>query len=94
MADNSKQLVVKVGKEFTIRLESNPTTGYRWHPLFDSSLKLISNDFIPSSKMIGGSGKECFVFKAVTACKTSIKMVYKRSEKETMKEIEFSIIVS
>ena len=96
MTAKSKDFVVKVGEEFTIKLDSNPTTGYRWQPLFDDGvLRLVSNDFIPTSKMLGSPGMEYFNFKARKADTTLIKMIYKRSwEKETIKEIEFSVIIT
>ena len=47
MADNLNELSVQLGQEFTIKLESNPTTGYTWQPVFDEhAIKLISSDFI------------------------------------------------
>ena len=96
MTDKSKDFVIKVGEEFTIKLDSNPTTGYRWQPSFDDSiLTLISTEFIPTSKMLGSHGMEYFNFKARKVDTTLVKMIYTRSwEKETIKEIEFPVTIT
>jgi inhibitor of cysteine peptidase len=96
LTDNSDSFEVKIGEEFTIKLESNPTTGYKWQPIFDDSvLTLISTDFISISNRPGASGMQRFNFKALKANRTSIKMVYKRGwEKEHIKEKEFSVNVA
>lgn len=93
MTDNSDNLEVKVGEEFTIKLESNPTTGYKWQPLFDNSiLTFISSNFIPATKMFGAAGMQRFNFKATKAGRTSIELFYKRPwEKGHVKEKQFSV---
>jgi len=97
MDDYSSQRELNVGEEFTIHLESNPTTGYRWHPVYDGTLlKLISNDFtLPPSRLIGEGGTEHFNFRAIKLGRTTIKMLYNRRwEKENLKEKEFSIRIT
>jgi predicted secreted protein len=50
--DNLNELSPVV-KEFTIKLESNPTTGYTWQPVFDEhAIKLISSGFSPINKQM------------------------------------------
>ena len=86
----------KVGEEFTIKLKSNPTTGYHWHPVFDEALlELISNDFTRETKLIGASGVHRFDFKAIKPGRTTIKMLCKRRwEEKIQKEKEFSISIT
>lgn len=93
---DSAEHAVKMGEEFTIKLESNPTTGYTWRSVFDEALlELISHDFIPSTKHIGASGEDRFDFRAIKPGITTIKMVYKRRwEKKIQKEKEFFISIS
>jgi predicted secreted protein len=89
-----ENITVNKSKEFTISLESNPTTGYQWIPIFNSSIiNLISHNFQPSTtKLIGSSVKEIFKFKAINYGTQSLKMIYKRSwEKEPSKERLFVI---
>jgi inhibitor of cysteine peptidase len=88
---------VRRGEKFTIELQSNPSTGYRWYLLFfdKSILKLISSEFARKpTNNIGTVGTQQFNFEATKEGTTSIKLIYKRSwEKETMKSNEFFVNV-
>lgn len=90
-------LSVRCGDEFKIELESNPSTGYRWHLIFFNKkiLKFISSEFVPkTASQIGGGGIERFNFKAIKEGTTSIKLVYKRAwEREATKSDEFFVNV-
>ncbi len=89
-----ENITVNKSKEFTISLESNPTTGYQWIPIFNTSIiNLISHNFQPSTtKLIGSPGTEIFKFKAINYGTESLKMIYKRSwEKGPTKERLFVI---
>jgi predicted secreted protein len=97
--ENKKQdenITVKKGQEFTITLESNPTTGYQWIPTFNTSIiNLVSHNFQPSTKLMGSPGTEIFIFKATNQGTEPLKMIYKRSwEKEFVKEKVFMINVT
>jgi predicted secreted protein len=97
--ENKKQnenITVKKGQEFTIILESNPTTGYQWIPTFNTSMiNLVSHNFQPSTiKLMGSPGTDIFKFKATNQGTESLKMIYKRSwEKDFVKEKVFVIKV-
>jgi inhibitor of cysteine peptidase len=84
MADQEENITINKGQKFTIILESNPTSGFRWLPTYDRSIiNIISLDFQPStSTRIGSTGKDIFTFKAITSGTTLLKMVYKRSWEE------------
>jgi inhibitor of cysteine peptidase len=88
---------VRPGEKFTIELQSNPSTGYRWHLLyFDKSiLNLISSEFATKpTNQIGTAGIQRFNFEATKKGTTSIKLIYKRSwESETVKSNEFFVNV-
>jgi predicted secreted protein len=91
-----ENIVVEKGQEFTISLESNPTTGYQWIPMFNTSIiNLISHSFQPSTtKLMGSPGTDIFNFKGINYGTESLKMVYKRSwEKMFAKEKVFVINV-
>lgn len=54
--------------EFTIRLKSNPTTGYRWYLKASSNtwLKVITEEYNPGhSSLVGASGEETWHFKVL-----------------------------
>ena len=88
---------VRRGEKFIIELQSNPSTGYRWHLLYfnKSILNLISSEFAPEpTNKIGTAGTQRFNFEATKEGTTSIKLIYKRSwERETVKSNEFFVNV-
>ena len=70
------------GKEFTITLDSNRTTGYEWQlakPLDENIVRLAKPEYIPAStKLCGAPGKEVWKFKAIKPGKTTIYFKYIR----------------
>lgn len=72
---------VQVGQKFTIRMESNPTTGYGWQlsDSLDNEIILVTNTFIPpDSQLCGAGGHEVWTFKAMHAGRAKISMEYVR----------------
>lgn len=74
----TKCINVKVNKEFTIVLDSNPTTGNKWMAGYDyRDLKLKTNKYVTDySTAIGAGGHQIFVFKALKVGDTEITMNY------------------
>jgi inhibitor of cysteine peptidase len=72
----------KVGQEFIIALDSNPTTGYMWYEDYDDSfLKLVEQKYersLPGEGMVGAGGTESFEFQALKEGETEVTMVYKQ----------------
>jgi len=72
---------VKAGQRFTIRMESNPTTGYslQLSEDLDNIIVLVTNAYIsPDSKLMGAGGHEVWTFKAIGHGQTNIIMKYVR----------------
>ena len=73
-------------KEFSITLDTNPSTGYSWVPLFDAKfLELRDRSFKPNnkeSKRLGSSSKEVFTFSPIQRGNTTITLTYKREWEE------------
>jgi len=73
-------------KEFSITLDTNPSTGYSWVPLFDAKfLELRDRSFKPNnkeSKRLGSSSKEVFTFTPIQRGNTTITLTYKREWEE------------
>lgn len=95
----AEQIEVPVGKTFSVTLDSNPTTGYRWQlakPLDEAILKVVGSEYKkPATKLVGAGGKEVWVFKAVAKGQASIQMRYVRPwEKDVgpAKEATFTVI--
>lgn len=87
-------------KEFSIVLESNPTTGYKWEllsPLNDNIVQLVKSDFVPApGGCMGGGGKDIWTFKAVNKGTTNVSFKYIRPwEKDSVpvKEETFTVVV-
>ena len=83
---------VAKGEEFTIILDSNPTTGYSWRlaqPLDGKILALVGSEYLqptPSGKtpIVGAGGKDLWVFKALAQGNAEISLEYVRAwEKES-----------
>lgn len=82
------KISAKVGQEFSVSLESNPSTGYKWDlesALDESKILKVRSEYVPSgSNRIGAAGKEVWVFKALSPGDYAIKMKYARPwEKDT-----------
>ena len=72
--------------QFTVVLQSNPTTGYQWviQHYDQAVLKLLTTQYIPSStQLMGASGQMMFTFDikpgVVRPKRLPIEFVYRRS---------------
>ncbi len=99
-SDPAKQLQIPVGREFTLTLESNRTTGYQWQLAEipdENVVQLIGNRFdAPDTRLIGAGGKEVWTFKAVGKGRAEIRLKYVRLwEKDVppVKEAVFTVVV-
>lgn len=76
---------VTVGQKFSIRIASNPTTGYGWQlskPVDENVVILITNVYIQKQTgtlRVGVGGHEVWTFKAVGQGQTDISLRYIRS---------------
>src|ERR1035437_8662366 len=90
---------VKAGQNFTIRMESNPTTGYGWQlsKALDNKISLVTNAYIPpDSKLMGAGGHEVWTFKAIEQGQAEISMKYVRpweQDKPPARTNVFTVIV-
>lgn len=77
---NELAITVAVGEEFTIVLDSNPTTGYTWEAAIDNELvSLIGKEYeAHGAEMLGAGGQEIFTFKAEAAGQASLAFSYLR----------------
>lgn len=69
-----------VNSQFSIKLKSNPSTGFSWGALYDADfIELINSTFTPQdSALVGTGGEEVFTFKALKTGETKIEFIYSR----------------
>lgn len=93
---------VRVGQEFNITLESNPSTGYGWQlakQLNETILVLIGSEYKSSESgelIVGAGGTEIWTFRAVNSGTAEISLKYVRPWETDVPPIEeqsFGIIV-
>jgi len=76
------QINASIGKEFTISLESNPSTGFEWWTKFDPDyLSLLNSTFVSGNErsgLVGVPGKDVFTFNARSAGNTEVIMLLLR----------------
>ena len=95
---SAQTIGVKVGEQFTITLESNPTTGYKWESNFDQNLlNLVKSEYKADPQAqgrVGAGGKEQFIFEGLKAGEAQIKMTYKRAwEQQADKTDTFTVLI-
>jgi inhibitor of cysteine peptidase len=84
-ADNGKNISLKNGETFYLRLEENPTTGYSWELNLSQGLNNITDNYYPpeSSKdnkqpLVGAGGVHLWEIKASAEGSQQVKGIYKR----------------
>ncbi len=99
--DDGGQIELEQGQILVVTLESNPTTGYSWEqaenqePILE---QMGETEFKPSDEgeppMVGAGGWEIFRFKAISAGKMTLKLVYLRPWEEGVEPVDtFSLDV-
>ncbi len=79
--DNGRVAQIPIGRRFRIRLEENPTTGYKWsQPDFAADcLRLESDEYIRHEGAgVGGGGVREFGFIPIAECRTTIHLTKRR----------------
>ncbi len=97
-----ESIEIATGKNFAIKLVSNPTTGYGWQlaePLNEYVVSLVTNMYEPAKtdrRVVGSGGHEIWTFNAVGKGRTEIAMEYLRSWEKDVPAIKtnvFSVVV-
>jgi inhibitor of cysteine peptidase len=77
--EDTQNILIEAGEEFSIVLGSNPTTGFEWMVEFDEEfVELSSRSFTPSSELVGAGGVDIFAFDSLEAGETEIRFIYVR----------------
>jgi inhibitor of cysteine peptidase len=81
ITDPQLPIEVSAGREFTIILESNPTTGYQWAivgELDQRVVEFVKTEYTSTSdpNLVGGGGMDVWTFKSVKTGETQITLGY------------------
>ncbi|MEI7912738.1 MAG: protease inhibitor I42 family protein [Verrucomicrobiota bacterium] len=102
---DAKPVEAVVGKEFTITLDANHSTGYSWQlakPLTETLVKSTTHSYQEAATeagappRAGAGGKEVWTFKAISPGSTVIEFKYVRPwEKDTppVKTAKFPLVI-
>ncbi len=92
---SSSEVRTGLGEVFTVRLESNPTTGYSWTAEYDRDiLELMTEGYERMSMAIGGGGQAIFIFLSLKRGRTTVTMRYRRPwEDEAIKMMHYFVEV-
>lgn len=92
-------MIVTVGKDFNIALDSNATTGYQWQlarPLNTKIVRYVKNLYrsnaSQNSKMVGVGGKEYWTFRALKKGQTEIVFKYVRPWEKGIKPVDIKTV--
>jgi len=78
---NGQQITLHRTQTLQVSLPSNPSTGYTWQvDLVDEQVlaQIGDSEFIPSKPLPGSSGTEVFLFEAMAAGHTPLRLSYGR----------------
>jgi len=97
-ADRPGEIKLTPGQTFSLHLNSNPTTGYRWGLASPTNqiVQLVTNRYEPAKHkagMVGSGGVEHWTFKAVGKGRTELVLEYARSwEKSAISKTNVVIV--
>jgi inhibitor of cysteine peptidase len=97
-AAGTNEIQLALGQTYSLHLDSNPTTGYRWCLVSPSNqvVMLVTNSYEPSAHkagLVGSGGMEQWTFKAVGKGRTELALAYARSwEKVAVRKTNVVII--
>ena len=96
---NDTNITVSAGEQFSISLESNPTTGYSWAvriPLGAEKILIIGSEFAKTKPgKPGEGGEQLWRFKALSSGDAELELFYIRpwEKEEPAKTITFYVKV-
>ena len=91
---------VSQGQDFTIRLPSNPSTGYHWELAFydNSTLMLVNqthaSNVSTSSTVVGAGGTDLFTFQATQAGTGGIAFSEISPANQTTSTVVYSVVIA
>src|SRR5271155_805232 len=100
VAGGMEQIRVLAGKQFSITLNANHTTGYAWRltkPLDPAMLRQISDDYHAATfDAVGAPGEEVWTFESIAAGNIELDFEYVRpleKDAKPVKTAKYSIVI-
>ncbi len=90
---DATNLTVAQGQNFTIQLQSNPSTGYQWKPTYNNaSITLVNQTYVASSSsLLGAPGADVFTFQGTQTGTSVIKFSYVSPANQTTNSVNYTI---
>lgn len=91
-------ITVVQGQNFTIQLQSNPSTGYHWEPTYDNStITLINRAFASSvsteSAIVGAGGTDLFTFQGIKPGTSIITFNNISPSNATANSVSYTVVI-
>ncbi len=84
--------IVMQGQNFTIQLQSDPSTGYTWQPTYDnSSIMFINRVYIASNVTPGTTGADVFTFQGTAPGTSVMTFNYTNPSNQTAESVNYTI---
>ncbi len=100
VAGGVEQISVLAGKQFSITLNANHTTGYSWRlakPLDPATLRQISDDYhAATSDAVGAPGEEVWTFESVAAGNVELDFQYVQpfaKDAKPVKQAKYVVVI-
>ena len=94
LTETFNSMTVKKGEEFTIDLETNPSTGYSWDVAVTSGqARKISQDFTKPATAMGSSIRDIQTYKSDQVGDVEIIARYKNFMGSVSKTVTFKVTV-
>ena len=93
-------ITVTQGQNFTIQLQSNPSTGYRWQPTYDNSTVTLVNQAFASgisnatTAIVGAGGTDLFTFQGIKQGTSVITFNNVSPANETMNSASYTVVIT
>ena len=95
--DAGRVVEVGAGQQFTVRLPSNATTGFRWEVADAGAVTQVGESVYEAPQepgIVGAGGTEVFTFKTGTSGPAELKLEYRRpGDKNSPAEKTWSVTV-
>jgi len=89
---NATHLDVMLGQNFTVQLQSNPSTGYQWQPTYNTtSVKLVNQTYMAGAALPGAPGAEVFTFQGLKAGTSAAMFNYVSPANQTTISVTYTI---